>query len=248
MNNINPGDAKDVLAVLQEQLEARSRVTVAIESTVLIAIDIAALLGNSLLCLIVSRNSRLHSSTTMLIVALAITDLLTATTVMPLTIEAIINSKRGFSDTICKEHVFAMAVLAQVSIYLMALTAFIGMCASKGETFTGRFSAKSALSSSLSQCGLSHCWSMFFPTPCLWMTSSFAQGTCYVGGEWWNPKLSTLSTPGSMAPSSSRTWWSLCATGRCSEPWRSTMLPLHQIWIKAATVTVRKAAALKRCP
>ena len=125
MNNIDPGDASvDSLAVLQEQLEARSKVTIAIESTVIIAIDIAALLGNSLLCLIVSRNSRLHNSTTMLIVALAITDLLTATTVMPLTIDAVINSKRRFSDTICKAHAFAMAVLAQVSIYLMALTAF----------------------------------------------------------------------------------------------------------------------------
>ena len=114
MNNIDPGDASvDVLAVLQEQLEARSKVTIAIESTVIIAIDIAALLGNSLLCLIVSRNSRLHNSTTMLIVALAITDLLTATTVMPLTIDAVINSKRRFSDTICKAHAFAMAVLAQ---------------------------------------------------------------------------------------------------------------------------------------
>ena len=60
----------------------------------------------------------------MLIVPLAYTDLLNAIFVMPLTIDAVIHSKRRFSDAVCKAHAFAMAVLAQVSIYLMALTAF----------------------------------------------------------------------------------------------------------------------------
>ena len=125
MNNIDPGDASvDALAVLQKQLEARSKVTVAIESTVLITIDLAALVGNAILCLIVYRNSRLHTPTSMLIVALAFTDMLTAATVMPLTIDSVIHSKRRFSDTVCKAHAFAMTVLAQVSIYFMALTAF----------------------------------------------------------------------------------------------------------------------------
>ena len=125
MNNIDPGDASvDVLAILQEQLEARRKVTVAIESTVLIAINIAALVGNAILCYIIHRNGRLHNATTILIVSLAITDLLTATFVMPLTIDAVVNSKRRFNDSVCKAHAFAMAVLAQMSVYLMALTAF----------------------------------------------------------------------------------------------------------------------------
>ena len=125
MNNIDPGDASvDALAILQEQLEARSTVTVAVESTVLITIDLAALVGNAILCGIVYRNTRLRNPTTMLIVALAFTDLLTAASVMPLTIDAVIHSKRRFSDAVCKAHAFAMSVLAQVSIYLMALTAF----------------------------------------------------------------------------------------------------------------------------
>ena len=125
MNNIDPGDAGvDALAILQKQLEGRRKVTIAIESTVLITIDLAALVGNALLCCIVYRNIRLRNPTTMLILALAITDLLTAAFVMPLTIDAVIHSKRRFGDTVCKAHAFAMAVLAQVSIYLMALTAF----------------------------------------------------------------------------------------------------------------------------
>ena len=125
MNNIDPGDASvDVLAILRAQLEARTKATVVVESIVLITIDIIALIGNAILCYIIYRNARLHNPTTMLIVSLAFTDLLTATLVMPLTIDAVVHSKRRFSDTVCKAHAFAMSVLAQVSIYLMAMTAF----------------------------------------------------------------------------------------------------------------------------
>ena len=147
MNNIDPGDASvDVLALLQEQLEARSKPTAAIESTVLLTINVAALGGNAILCFIVYRNPRLRTSTTMLIVALAFTDLLAAATVMPLTVDAAIHSKRRFSDTVCKAHAFAMAVLAQVSIYLMALTAFNRyLCVKKRNLYKKIFTKKYTL-------------------------------------------------------------------------------------------------------
>lgn len=147
MNNIDPGDASvDVLALLQEELEARSKPTVVIESTVLLTIDVAALVGNAILCFIVYRNPRLHTPTTMLIVALAFTDLLTAAIVMPLTVDAAIHSKRRFSDTVCKAHAFAMAVLAQVSIFLMALTAFNRyMCVKKRSLYKKIFTKKHTL-------------------------------------------------------------------------------------------------------
>ncbi|KAL9954413.1 hypothetical protein ACROYT_G041948 [Oculina patagonica] len=147
MNNIDPGDASvDVLALLQEQLEARSKPIVVIESTVLLTIDVAALVGNAILCFIVYRNPRLRTSTTMLIVALAFTDLLTAATVMPLTVDAAMNSKRRFGDTVCKAHAFAMAVLAQVSIYLMALTAFNRyLCVKKRNLYRKIFTKKNTL-------------------------------------------------------------------------------------------------------
>ena len=118
MNNIDPGDASvDVLAILQDQLEARSKPTLVIESTVLITINITALLGNAILCFITYRNPRLRTPTTMLIVALACTDLLTAFSVIPLTVDAVINSRRRFGEGVCRFQ-------TQISIYLMALTAF----------------------------------------------------------------------------------------------------------------------------
>lgn len=155
MNNIDPGDASvDVLAVLQEQLEARSKPTVVIESTVLIIIDVTALVGNATLCFVVCRSSRLHTPTTMLIVALAFTDLLTAAFVMPLTIDAAIHSKRRFSDAVCKAHAFAMAFLAQVSIFTMALTAFNRyLCVSKRNLYR-KSSPRSTRSSSSVAFGL----------------------------------------------------------------------------------------------
>ena len=124
MNNIDPGDASvDALAILQSELEARSKPVVIIESTALLVIDVVALVGNSLQCIIMYRNPKLLSPTSLLILSLACTDLITAATVMPLTIDAVIHGKRRFSDGVCKAHAFALAVLAQVSIYLMALTA-----------------------------------------------------------------------------------------------------------------------------
>ena len=99
MNNIDPGDTSgDVLAILQEQLESRNKTTVVVESTVLIIFNIVALVGNAIPYFIPYGNPKLRSSTTMLIVALACTDLLTTANVMPLTIDAVINSRRRFSD------------------------------------------------------------------------------------------------------------------------------------------------------
>ena len=147
MNNIDPGDASvDVLAVLQEQLEARSIPTVVIESTVLLIINVASLVGNATLCCIVHGNRKLHNPTTMLIFALAFTDLLTAATVMPLTVDAAIHSKRRFSDAVCKAHAFSMAVLAQISIFIMALTAFNRyLCVKKQNLYRKMFTKKKTL-------------------------------------------------------------------------------------------------------
>ena len=147
MNNIDPGDASvDVLALLQEQLEARRKLTVVIESIALLIINVAAFVGNAMLCCIVYRNRRLRTPTTMLIFALASMDLLTAVTVMPLTVDAAIHRKRRFSDALCKAHAFAMAVLAQVSIFVMALTAFNRfVCVKKRKLYRKIFSKKKTL-------------------------------------------------------------------------------------------------------
>jgi len=147
MHNIDPGGASaDVLALLQGQLEARSKPTVVIESTVLLIIIVASLVGNAMLCCIVYRNRRLQTPTTMLIFALAFTDLLTAVIVMPLTVDAAIYSKRRFSDALCKAHAFAMALLTQVSIFIMALTAFNRyVCVTKQALYRKIFTQKKTL-------------------------------------------------------------------------------------------------------
>ena len=123
MNNIDPEDAR-CIGYFTRRAWNQKQPTVEIEFTVLITINITTLLCNGILCFIAYRNPKLHTPTTMLIMALACADLLTAVTVMPLTVDAVINSRRRFGDGVCRFHAFTMAVLAQVSIYLMALTAF----------------------------------------------------------------------------------------------------------------------------
>ena len=82
----------------------------------------------------------------MLIMALAFTDPITAVFVMPLTVDAAIHSKRRFSDAVCKAHAFAMAFLAQVSIFIMAMTAFNWyLCVKKRSLYRKIFTRRGTL-------------------------------------------------------------------------------------------------------
>ena len=65
---------------------------------------------------------------------------------MPLTVEAVINSRRRFSDGVCRFYAFAMAVFAQISIYLVTLTAFNQyLCIKKRNLFDKIFTKKRTL-------------------------------------------------------------------------------------------------------
>ena len=63
-------------------LESRSTAIKVVEAGTMIALNIASLLGNILVCLSVYRNNRLRTTTNPYIIALAITDLIAATLVM----------------------------------------------------------------------------------------------------------------------------------------------------------------------
>ena len=64
-------------------LESRSTAIKVVEAGAMIALNIASLLGNILVCLSVYRNNRLRTTTNLYIIALAVTDLIAATLVMP---------------------------------------------------------------------------------------------------------------------------------------------------------------------
>ena len=99
----------------------------------MIVLNILSLIGNVLVCISVIRNPRLRTSTNLYIIALAISDLLSAIFVMPLAAGVLISSRWPFGETVCQTHAFFSLFVVYVSPVTMGLTAvnrYVRMCKS----------------------------------------------------------------------------------------------------------------------
>ena len=105
-------------------LPNRSVEVVIIETTVCVAMNIISIIGNTLVCLSVYKNSKLRSTTNLYIIALAASDLLCATVEMPLASAVLITGKWDFSDALCELQGFVDVFVTNVSPAIMGLTAF----------------------------------------------------------------------------------------------------------------------------
>ena len=74
-------------------LPSRSVALTIVESSFMIALNIMSLGGNIMVCIAVRRNTRLRSTTNIYIIALAISDLLSAIFVMPFAAGVLISGK-----------------------------------------------------------------------------------------------------------------------------------------------------------
>ena len=83
-------------------LESRSTALKVVEAGAMIALNIASLLGNILVCLSVYRNNRLRTTTNLYIIALAVSDLIAATLVMPQATGVLITGRWPFGETAVK--------------------------------------------------------------------------------------------------------------------------------------------------
>ena len=104
-------------------LESRSTALKVVEAGAMIALNIASLLGNILVCLSVYRNNRLRTTTNLYIIALAVTDLIAATLVMPPATGVLITGRWPFGETACQIHAFFSLFAVYVSPVTMGLTA-----------------------------------------------------------------------------------------------------------------------------
>ena len=114
-------------------LESRSITLVVLEGSLLVVLNILSLLGNVLVCLSVFRNPRLRTPTNIYIIALAVSDLLSATFVMPLGEIVLFSGKWPFGKTICQLHAFISLFVIYVSPATMSLTAvnrYVRICRS----------------------------------------------------------------------------------------------------------------------
>ena len=104
-------------------LESRSTALKVVEAGAMIALNIASLLGNILVCLSVYRNNRLRTTTNLYIIALAVTDLIAATLVMPPATGVLITGRWPFGETACQIHAYFGLFAVYVSPVTMGLTA-----------------------------------------------------------------------------------------------------------------------------
>ena len=99
----------------------------------MIILNILSLVGNILVCISVYRNARLRTTTNLYIIALAVSDLLSAIFVMPFAAGVLISGKWPFGETICQVQAFFSLFAVYVSPVTMGLTAanrYMRMCKS----------------------------------------------------------------------------------------------------------------------
>ena len=106
------------------QLPARSLELIIFETCVCVTMNIVSLIGNTLVCLAVYKNSKLRSTTNLYIIALAASDLLCAAVEMPLASVVLITGEWEFSDALCELQGFVDVFVTNVTPAIMGLTAF----------------------------------------------------------------------------------------------------------------------------
>ena len=118
---------------MADELSSRSLFVTVLEVGLMIVLNVLSLLGNILVCISVYRNTRLRTTTNLYIIALAVSDLLSAMFVMPLSTGVLILGRWPFGETLCQVHAFFGAFVVYVSPVTMGLTAlnrFVRICKS----------------------------------------------------------------------------------------------------------------------
>ncbi|XP_015776173.1 PREDICTED: melatonin receptor type 1A-like [Acropora digitifera] len=109
-------------------LKSRSTAEYVSETFLYMLINLMALLGNLMVCLIFYKNPRFRCVTYLYIFALAVSDVAMATLCMPLVWGVLLIGEWRYSTMVCAMHGFAVLFLAFVSLQTIALLAFNRYC------------------------------------------------------------------------------------------------------------------------
>lgn len=118
---------------MADDLNARGLLLTIVEVGSLLILNILSLTGNTLVCISVYKNTRLRTTTNLYIIALAVSDLLSAVFVMPIGTGVLIAGKWSFGEIVCQFHAFFSLFVIYVSPVTMGLTAvnrYVRMCKS----------------------------------------------------------------------------------------------------------------------
>ncbi|XP_068690910.1 melatonin receptor type 1B-A-like [Montipora foliosa] len=143
-------------------LQSRNVVLVLVEISALIVLNLMSLMGNTLVCMSVYRNTQLRTTTNLYIIALAISDLLSAVFVMPFVTAVLVRGHWIFGEVICDVLAFFSAFIIYVSPVTMGLTAlnrYVRMCRPDRE-YQRFFSPKKSLALLVSVWVIVACYSV----------------------------------------------------------------------------------------
>ena len=132
---------------MADSLSSRSSSLITVEVTSLVILNVLSLTGNILVCMSVYKNVRLRTTTNLYIIALAVTDLLSAVFVMPIGIGVLITGEWIFGEAICQLHAFFSLFVIYISPVTMGLTAvnrYVRICRST-QQYDRFFSARKSL-------------------------------------------------------------------------------------------------------
>ncbi|XP_015770094.1 PREDICTED: dopamine D2-like receptor [Acropora digitifera] len=118
---------------MSNDLSSRSLSIIVVEAASLIILNVLSLVGNILTLTSAYTNKRLRTATNLYIIALALSDLISALIVMPLSTGVLISGKWIYGDAICQLHAFVSMFAIYVSSVTMGLTAvnrYTRMCKS----------------------------------------------------------------------------------------------------------------------
>ena len=138
--------------LMEDELSSRSLFVTVLEASFIIVLNIVSLLSNMLVCISVYRNTRLRTTTNVYIVALAISDLLSAIFVMPLAAGVLISGRWPFGEALCQMHAFFSLFVVYISPVTMGFTAanrYVRICKSEQQykRFFSKWRSRIALAS-----------------------------------------------------------------------------------------------------
>ena len=127
---------------MADDLSSRSLALTIVEASSLVILNVFSLIGNSLVCNLFYKTTRLRTTTNLYIIALAVSDLLSAIFVMPFGVGVLISSDWIFGETMCKIEAFFVCFVAYVSPATMGLTAinrYFRICKTEQQYTGGTF-------------------------------------------------------------------------------------------------------------
>ena len=118
---------------MSNDLGSRSLSITVVEVASIIILNVLSLAGNILTLISAYTNKRLRTATNLYIIALALSDLISAVLLVPLTTGVLISGKWIYGDAVCQLHAFVSMFTVYVSSVTMGLTAvnrYTRMCKS----------------------------------------------------------------------------------------------------------------------